>query len=573
LPPLSAIFDVDDGMFSDRLGEIPDEINDLLKHFDGRRSLMQVVDVSPLGDLEALTVISKLYFEGLICEIPELPQELLESDDDVSPEDDEPLPDEETSGLKELPEDQPPGSIPPPFDDEPLDNETSTTLRLPRIDASTEVPTTTARFQAGGFVAALSRGPAPPQAAVPVEQPGEELSDKTQPRWVPSVKQTDLPDSPAATAAESTEPERPAIEPVRPRRPEPSVTTTLERDSLAAALDAAAPPPEQASAATVGEDAAADKPEYFEGETYAKEFGKSPAPESASAPTEPDKPTEPETDKVAEPEPSSARDSVPERRESSVPPEDEGEEYEEEERPSMEGISYPPPPPKSRAKPIAIVFVILVLVGGGVFAYLKFGDPAVKDFDSAPILQDGKDPLPEYEGASLVAGGEGTKPLGEGEQPVAEGEQPVAEVEQPVAEVEQPVAEVEQPVAEVEQPAVASGPVDMVAYDQLLADARKKGGKKKAALLRQAIEANPGGDKALSELAMMLMEGRKTRDEALSLAQRAVRANHENGQAWLIIGYIFQITGKRANSREAYKKCSECPGPKRYTIECRRLIR
>ena len=285
-------------------------------------------------------------------------------------------------------------------------------------------------------------------------------------------------------------------------------------------------------------------------------------------------------------------------------------------------MSYPPEPPRSRGKPIAITFVILIVIGGGVAVYLNWWGSGVKDFDSAPILQEGASPDQlgdAYQGESLVAaggeepaaggeepaaggeepaaGGEepaagGEEPAAGGEEPVAGGEEPAAGGEEPAAGGEEPAAGGEEPAAGGEEPAAggeepaaggeepatggeepaAGGEVDLAAYEQLLADAKKKGGKKRVALLRQAIEVNPKGDKALSELAMLLMEGRKTRDEALSLAQRAVQANHENGQAWLIIGYIYQITGKRAESREAYKKCSECPGPKRYTIECRRLL-
>jgi CheY-like chemotaxis protein len=66
LPPLNAIFEVDYRELAERLAELPDEINGILRLFDGRRSLMEVVDDSDFADLEALTVISKLYFEGLI---------------------------------------------------------------------------------------------------------------------------------------------------------------------------------------------------------------------------------------------------------------------------------------------------------------------------------------------------------------------------------------------------------------------------------------------------------------------------------------------------------------------------
>src|SRR4051812_9619755 len=66
LPPLDTVFEVDYRELAERLAEIPDEINGILRLFDGRRTLMQVVDDCDFADLEALNVVSKLYFEGLI---------------------------------------------------------------------------------------------------------------------------------------------------------------------------------------------------------------------------------------------------------------------------------------------------------------------------------------------------------------------------------------------------------------------------------------------------------------------------------------------------------------------------
>ena len=68
LPPLDAVFEIDETELRERLAEIPDEINDVLKYFDGVRSLMDVVDEVAADDLETLAAISKLYFEGLIVD-------------------------------------------------------------------------------------------------------------------------------------------------------------------------------------------------------------------------------------------------------------------------------------------------------------------------------------------------------------------------------------------------------------------------------------------------------------------------------------------------------------------------
>ena len=66
LPPLETVFEVDDAELSNRLNEIPDELNGILRLFDGRRTLFDIVDLSPFEDLSTLSTITKLYFEGLL---------------------------------------------------------------------------------------------------------------------------------------------------------------------------------------------------------------------------------------------------------------------------------------------------------------------------------------------------------------------------------------------------------------------------------------------------------------------------------------------------------------------------
>jgi hypothetical protein len=73
LPPLETVFEIDYHQLADRLSEIPDEVNGLLRLFDGKRTLSRVVDESDFEDLAALGIISKLYFEGLIRELGSAP--------------------------------------------------------------------------------------------------------------------------------------------------------------------------------------------------------------------------------------------------------------------------------------------------------------------------------------------------------------------------------------------------------------------------------------------------------------------------------------------------------------------
>ncbi len=73
LPALDTVFEIDYRQLAERLSEIPDEVNALLRLFDGHRTLSRVVEDSNFEDLAALGIISKLYFEGLIRELGTAP--------------------------------------------------------------------------------------------------------------------------------------------------------------------------------------------------------------------------------------------------------------------------------------------------------------------------------------------------------------------------------------------------------------------------------------------------------------------------------------------------------------------
>ncbi len=75
LPGLDIRFEIDARELTNRLGDVPDEHNAILRLFDGRRTVMEVIDASDYGDLECLEVIAKLFFEGLLVELgPGKPQ-------------------------------------------------------------------------------------------------------------------------------------------------------------------------------------------------------------------------------------------------------------------------------------------------------------------------------------------------------------------------------------------------------------------------------------------------------------------------------------------------------------------
>lgn len=66
LPPLDTVLEFNLDLLSERLSEIPDETNELMRHFDGRRTLREVLELAAQDDLEAMGVVGNLVFDGLL---------------------------------------------------------------------------------------------------------------------------------------------------------------------------------------------------------------------------------------------------------------------------------------------------------------------------------------------------------------------------------------------------------------------------------------------------------------------------------------------------------------------------
>jgi CheY-like chemotaxis protein len=69
LPGPGAVFEVDYRLLAERLAEIPDELNGILRLFDGTRTAVRVIEDSGFPDMEALGAMSRLYAEGIIYDV------------------------------------------------------------------------------------------------------------------------------------------------------------------------------------------------------------------------------------------------------------------------------------------------------------------------------------------------------------------------------------------------------------------------------------------------------------------------------------------------------------------------
>jgi CheY-like chemotaxis protein len=180
LPPLETVFEIDYHQLADRLSEIPDEVNGLLRLFDGKRTLSRVVEDSDFEDLAALGIISKLYFEGLIRELGNAPLEPVQSS---------------KPGIEQWLNAAPPPSA--PVEPAPVAVAPEPPPSVPVAVAPVEVPSV-------------------PVAVAPVEVPAAPRSMPPSVLAPPAGVEDDAPSAPAATGP--AQPANVVVFPARPRR-------------------------------------------------------------------------------------------------------------------------------------------------------------------------------------------------------------------------------------------------------------------------------------------------------------------------------------------------------------------
>ncbi|MCX7959625.1 MAG: DUF4388 domain-containing protein, partial [Deltaproteobacteria bacterium] len=69
LPPLTTRLEVDSTVLAERLKDIPDNVNKVLRLIDSERSINDIVEMSELDELETLKIISALFFDGIVYDI------------------------------------------------------------------------------------------------------------------------------------------------------------------------------------------------------------------------------------------------------------------------------------------------------------------------------------------------------------------------------------------------------------------------------------------------------------------------------------------------------------------------
>lgn len=64
--PMASLFSVDYPRLADLLADLPDEVNGVVRSFDGRRTLREAIDLSPVDDLSTLVVVRRLLADGIL---------------------------------------------------------------------------------------------------------------------------------------------------------------------------------------------------------------------------------------------------------------------------------------------------------------------------------------------------------------------------------------------------------------------------------------------------------------------------------------------------------------------------
>lgn len=119
-------------------------------------------------------------------------------------------------------------------------------------------------------------------------------------------------------------------------------------------------------------------------------------------------------------------------------------------------------------------------------------------------------------------------------------------------------------------PVVAAVPAAPVGnYEELFAAAKRARGGRASTAWEAAIAANPNGAEALAGYGFFLLNRGDMR-RAVEFAQRAVAIDPTSSQGWITLGAAKGELGDRAGAREAYRNCVS-QGVGAYVRDCRAM--
>lgn len=548
LPPLETVFELDYQELAERLAEIPDEVNGLLRLFDGTRSLNRVVDDSDFEDLAALGIISKLFFEGLIREVGTAPGE---STDGLP----KPQVEEWLSGpvIEAGPSEDP---TPPPGTPPPPATSPVPVAFIPPPGAETPALQFVPQQPTEGLVPFVWPAPPPidqaefPTGPVPTTMPAPVLMFGRRPEgWLPP---------PDAVMPDPT-----ALPPNAELRPPIIGGAAIEPPPFD--LSSSPPPPippeedddEVGAGVSVGEEPALVPPPAPNTELEAAVFG--PPEEEAPA-------AEPEAAPAAEAAAPEAAPGAPVTAADTSAPVVAAAPAKEQQRPTprdpqqVMSAALPTAEKKGGAgKVIALVALLLIVGAVGFVVVRQQQDPADEPptvtaetgTESAPIAENQAPPEAQEE-ASM-------QPV---EEPATEAPEPPVLAEAPTGEASEAPPEVAaaEPAPAPPVAAPAAPETSEARFAELLAQANRaaaRGQHRRARDgYRQALAIKPNDLTAMEGLGKALVNsdpGAAGYREAAELLTKVVEVR-DDPEAWFTLGMAHQFSGRRAQATEAYKR-------------------
>lgn len=604
LPELESVFEVNDSELLERLAEIPDEINGILRQFDGERSLMQVVDAVSGDDLETLTAISKLYFEGLIFDSGKRA-----SVNDNSLEDSEVgvVPGEEALARPESVPDQ----TPPPTSD--ADHEIAGDVPLSRrtLDYTTgaQVGRAASAHPALGDPGTFREVGARRDNVVDFPRRSKrtqrrERSDdahaaldsplgNVRKRRNRRRKRLSLATSPGMLSIAGIR-DAPSVAPPDGHMAEAVRTTTTQMLGTSQSMQ---PPAAKVSQSPNGAVPTIHDEEPAPRRSQAPQLPQGKITQTAAVPPVPPKarptPAEPPAIPAQAAAPTASRSAparAPAAERDKSPGAKPGAAQPEADPDWQVGTTLPPSAHGPNYVPIAAVVSLLIVAA--VIALRLMGARDSEPGDRAPgrVPAQGSPAQATNRAAPAPQKHTDSQP----EEAPGQAEPPASQVATAAAQAEvqlvDPTGGAEPGAAEptTVEAVEAAPPVDAPAQqdeptpeqpERSLGDILKEAGaldrrgrnKRAMALYEEALAEHPNASPLLSRIAFShLNQGDNQRAE--EFAARAVAVSATNSEGWIVLGAARHARGDRQGAREAYRQCAEV-GEGQYVVECRRMVR
>ena len=555
LPPLETIFEVDYRLLAERLADIPDEVNAILRLFDGVRTAMQVIDDCGLSDLDALTIIGKLTSEGLIRTVTAQPGDAGDSGPDLQ------------GWLSDSPEGGTSATSPP-----------DTRGGEARSRRASDPPAAHRHEPSSG---ATAERPVP---AKPLRERASEYRDLDRDA-APSGLSESRPEEPAVVIPFPTAPPSPSRQALAspPGGPAAAVAGEISNGISTNALPVASPPAPTTPASPSNTGPHVSIPRSTDpGIGPGISLPIPPVPAIAAAPVAAAVAApEPRAEPLHHaPSPASRRDSSPKVPE--LPFSDsasrwmtEGDEIHtgRSKAEALDEMALP-----SRFRGIAIIAAVVIVAS--ILLVLGIRHFRAEQPETVVVTTPSPSPLTVVPSAPTPGLAAPSPPPPVVPLPAADLAAPTPDRTPTAAGNASPGAGAIKPVAAGSAPAnpvpgAAEPAAGSAEFPQLLATCQSafNGGRMKeaATACTAAVQANPDSAKAIALLAHAEFNRSRFKD-ALSWAEQAIKIDPKTADAYVIIGGVQQDAGRTAAAKSAYRKYLELAPKGQYAPDLRAIV-